>query len=117
MPLGSRTTTSSPDLRTPPAALPAEVVLLVRRETDDALHREAGVDQVAVGSDAALASAARHPDKAATVIAHEPPIADLVPDAPYIRAVVDVEDPCRADGPRHGARFVSFVMHEGGGNR
>jgi pimeloyl-ACP methyl ester carboxylesterase len=67
------------------------------------------------GAVAALAFAARHPDKAGTVIAHEPSVAELLPDAPYIRAVVDdVEDAYRAAGTGAAwGKFVSLVMHDG----
>ncbi len=67
------------------------------------------------GAIAALAFAARHPDKAGTVIAHEPPIAEMLADAPQIRAAVDdVEDAYRAYGAGAAwGKFVSLVMHQG----
>lgn len=67
------------------------------------------------GAVAGLAFAARHPDKVATLIAHEPPVAELLPDATAIRAAVDkVEDAYRAagSGAAWGA-FISLVMHQG----
>lgn len=67
------------------------------------------------GAVTALALTARHPDAVRTVIAHEPPVSDLLDDAPNVRAVVDgIEDAFRAGG--NGAawgRFVSLVMHSG----
>jgi hypothetical protein len=50
-----------------------------------------------------------------TVIAHEPPVAELLPDAPYIRAVVDdVENAYRTDGTGAAwGKFVSLVMYDG----
>ncbi len=67
------------------------------------------------GAVAGLALAARHPDKVRTLVAHEPPVTDLLPDAQQVRAVVDaIEDAYRAAGS--GAAwgvFVSLVMHNG----
>jgi pimeloyl-ACP methyl ester carboxylesterase len=67
------------------------------------------------GAIAALAFAARHPDKAGTVIAHEPPVTELLVDAPHVRtAVDDVEDAYRAHGSGAAwGKFVSLVMHDG----
>jgi pimeloyl-ACP methyl ester carboxylesterase len=67
------------------------------------------------GAIAALAFAARHPDKAGTVIAHEPPVTELLVDAPHVRtAVDDVEDAYRAYGSGAAwGKFVSLVMHDG----
>jgi pimeloyl-ACP methyl ester carboxylesterase len=67
------------------------------------------------GAIAALAFAARHPDKAGTVIAHEPPVAELLPDAPYVRtAVDDIDDAYRTYGSGAAwGKFVSLVMHDG----
>jgi pimeloyl-ACP methyl ester carboxylesterase len=67
------------------------------------------------GAIAALAFAARHPDKAGTVIAHEPPVAELLADAPHVRiAVDDVENAYRSYGAGAAwGKFVSLVMHDG----
>jgi pimeloyl-ACP methyl ester carboxylesterase len=67
------------------------------------------------GAVAALAFAARHPAKAGAVIAHEPPVAELLPDAPHVRiAVDDVEDAYRSYGTGAAwGKFVSLVMHDG----
>jgi pimeloyl-ACP methyl ester carboxylesterase len=67
------------------------------------------------GAVAGLALAARHPDKVGTLIAHEPPVAELLPDAAHVRAAVDgIEDAYRAHGPGAGfGKFVSLVMHQG----
>ena len=67
------------------------------------------------GAVAGLALAAQHPDAVGTVIAHEPPVTDLLPDAEHISAVLDgIEDSYRAAGA--GAAwggFISLVMHSG----
>ncbi|HET9650285.1 MAG TPA: alpha/beta hydrolase [Microlunatus sp.] len=67
------------------------------------------------GAVAALALAARHPERVGTIVAHEPPVTELLPDAQHVRAVVDgIEDSFRAGGS--GAAwggFVSLVMHQG----
>lgn len=67
------------------------------------------------GAVTGLAFAARHPAKVRTLIAHEPPVTELLPDAPYVRAAVDdIEDAYR-DGGAGAAwgKFVSLVMHDG----
>jgi pimeloyl-ACP methyl ester carboxylesterase len=67
------------------------------------------------GAVTALALAARHPQKVRTVIAHEPPVTELLPDAAHVRAVVDgIEQAYLAhgSGAAWGA-FVSLVMHDG----
>lgn len=67
------------------------------------------------GAVAGLAFAARHPDKVATLIAHEPPVTELLPDARQVRtAVDDIEAAYRADGSGAAwGAFVSLVMHSG----
>jgi pimeloyl-ACP methyl ester carboxylesterase len=67
------------------------------------------------GAIAALAFAARLPDKAGAVIAHEPPVTELLPDAPHVRrAVDDIEDAYHAYGSGAAwGKFVSLVMHDG----
>lgn len=67
------------------------------------------------GAVAGLAFASRHPDKITSLIAHEPPVADLLPDAAAIRAAVDgIEDAYRAAGAGAAwGAFVSLVMHQG----
>ena len=67
------------------------------------------------GAVAGLALVVRHPEKVRTLIAHEPPVAELLPDAAHIRAAVDqVEDAYRAYGPGAGwGKFVALVMHDG----
>ena len=67
------------------------------------------------GAVTGLAFATRYPDKVGTLIAHEPPVAELLPDATYVRAAVDdIEDAYRAHGPGAAwGKFVSLVMHDG----
>jgi pimeloyl-ACP methyl ester carboxylesterase len=67
------------------------------------------------GAVAGLALAAEHPEKVTTLIAHEPPVAELLPDAPYVRtALDDVEDAYHAYGAGAAwGKFVSVVMHDG----
>jgi pimeloyl-ACP methyl ester carboxylesterase len=67
------------------------------------------------GAVAGLALVLARPEQVRTLIAHEPPLTELLPDAQYIRAAVDgVEDTYRAhgSGAAWGA-FISLVMHEG----
>jgi pimeloyl-ACP methyl ester carboxylesterase len=67
------------------------------------------------GAVTGLALAARHPDKVRTLVAHEPPVAELLPDAPHVRAVVDdIEDAYRASGSGAAwGKFVALVVHDG----
>ena len=67
------------------------------------------------GAVAGLALSAGYPDKVGTLIAHEPPLPELLPDAAHVRAAVDdMEDTYRESGPGAGfGKFVSLVMHRG----
>jgi pimeloyl-ACP methyl ester carboxylesterase len=67
------------------------------------------------GATAGLALAARHPEKVRTLIAHEPPVTDLLPDGAAIRAVTDdVAETYRSHGSGAAwGKFVSLVMHTG----
>ena len=67
------------------------------------------------GAVAGLALLARYPDAVRTLVAHEPPLAELLPDAPAIRAAVDdIQDAYRTEGPGAAwGRFISLVMHDG----
>ena len=62
-----------------------------------------------------LALATRHPQLVGTVVAHEPPLCDLLPDGPHVRAVVDgiVEAFEQHGSGAAWGGFVSLVMHEG----
>ncbi|HEY5978446.1 MAG TPA: alpha/beta hydrolase [Microlunatus sp.] len=67
------------------------------------------------GAVAGLAFACRYPDKISTLIAHEPPVTELLPDVIPVRAAVEaIEDTYRSSGsgPAWGA-FASLVMHQG----
>ena len=67
------------------------------------------------GAVAGLALAAGHPGKVDTIIAHEPPVADMLPDASHVRTAIDgVEDAYHAYGAGAAwGKFVSAVMHDG----
>lgn len=67
------------------------------------------------GAVAGLALAARYPHTVGTLIAHEPPVGELLPDALQIRAAVDgVQEAYRAHGSGAGwAAFIALVMHDG----
>jgi len=67
------------------------------------------------GAVAGLALVANHPDKVRTLIAHEPPVGELLPDAAQARAAVDdIEEAYRAYGSGAAwGKFVSLVMHDG----
>ncbi|HEY5783504.1 MAG TPA: alpha/beta hydrolase [Microlunatus sp.] len=90
-------------------------------EADDlaALVDEPGLGPAAVrgtsgGAVAGLAFASRHPDEITTLIAHEPPVADLLPDAAPIRAAVDaIEDTYRSAGSGAGVPSLRWSCHDG----
>ncbi|HKG52172.1 MAG TPA: alpha/beta hydrolase [Actinomycetales bacterium] len=67
------------------------------------------------GAVTGLALAVRHPAQVRLLVAHEPPVTELLPDAEHVRALVDeIEEAYRAGGnaPAWG-KFVSLVMHDG----
>lgn len=66
------------------------------------------------GAVAGLALATYHPERLRTLVAHEPPVAELLPDAPFVRAAVDdVQDVFREHGSGAAwGRFISLVMAE-----
>ncbi len=67
------------------------------------------------GAVAGLALVARHPQLVRRLVAHEPPLPELLPDAAAIRAAIDgIQDTYRAAGA--GAAWggvVSLVMYDG----
>ncbi len=67
------------------------------------------------GAVAGLALVTRHPGLVGTLIAHEPPVGEMLPDAPYIRRAVDgAAAAYEAYGSGAGwGKFVSMVMHDG----
>jgi pimeloyl-ACP methyl ester carboxylesterase len=67
------------------------------------------------GAVAGLALAANHPDKVRTLIAHEPPVGELLPDAAQARAAIDdIEEAYRTYGSGAAwGKFISLVMHDG----
>jgi pimeloyl-ACP methyl ester carboxylesterase len=67
------------------------------------------------GAVAGLALVARHPDRVRTLIAHEPPVTELLPDADPVRAAVDdVENTYRQHGSGAAwGKFISLVVHSG----
>jgi pimeloyl-ACP methyl ester carboxylesterase len=67
------------------------------------------------GATAGLALATCHPDKVRTLIAHEPPLPELLPDAPQVHAVIDDIENAYHNGGSGAAwgKFVSLVIHDG----
>ncbi len=91
-------------------------------EADDlaAIVDELGLGPAAMmgssgGAVAGLAFACRHPDKISTLIAHEPPVTELLPDVGPVRsAVARIEDAYRSSGSGAAwGAFASLVMHQG----
>lgn len=108
--LGASTTTNPAQEVTP--EIEAEDLA---RIVDAVGAQKADVFGTSGGAVAGLAFAADYPDKVGTLIAHEPPLPDLLPDAAHVRAAVDdMEDTYRTFGPGAGfGKFVSIVMHRG----
>jgi len=89
----------------------------------DDLHRliatlDAGpVDLFATSGGAvnALALVAKHPEQVRTLVAHEPPLAQLLPDREEaLAAIRDIDGTYRRDGLGPGmAKFIVIVMHKG----
>ncbi|AEW99411.1 alpha/beta fold hydrolase [Streptantibioticus cattleyicolor] len=66
------------------------------------------------GAITALALLARHPERLRTVVAHEPPLLELLPDPePYKALFAEVRQLCRTDGP--GPAMARFAEALGGG--
>ena len=64
------------------------------------------------GAVTGLALVTRHPHRVRTLIAHEPPLLELLPDAPEQRAATqDIVDTYRSQG--HGAAFAKFMANAG----
>jgi pimeloyl-ACP methyl ester carboxylesterase len=92
-------------------------------EHADDLHRlisklDAGpVDLFATSGGAvnALALVAKHPEQVRTVVAHEPPVAQVLPDREAaLAAAVDVHETYQRSGLGAGmAKFIALVMHKG----
>jgi clorobiocin/coumermycin A biosynthesis protein CloN7/CouN7 len=64
------------------------------------------------GAVVGLALVTAHPDQVRTLVAHEPPVIELLPDAALLRAQIqDVYDTYRADGADRA--MVKFMAHAG----
>ena len=97
-------------------------VTTVDEQADD-LHRliaalDVGPVDVFASSGAAvtaLALVAAHPDQVRTLVAHEPPIAAVLPDAEHaLAACRDIHDTYLRSGFGAGmAKFLALVMHQG----
>jgi pimeloyl-ACP methyl ester carboxylesterase len=89
----------------------------------DDLHRlisalDAGPVEILASSGAAvntLALVAQHPEQVKTLVAHEPPAAQMVPDRePALAAAGDVHDTYMREGMGPGmAKFIALVSHKG----
>ena len=63
----------------------------------------------------ALALVAQHPEQVRTLVAHEPPLAQLLPDREEaLAAIRDIDETYQRDGLGPGmAKFIAIVMHKG----
>ncbi len=67
------------------------------------------------GAVAGLALASRYPDRVRVLVAHEPPLVPLLPDAPHIEAVTaGIVRAFEQDGSGAAwGRFLALVLHQG----
>ncbi|MGH3667630.1 MAG: alpha/beta fold hydrolase [Acidimicrobiia bacterium] len=67
------------------------------------------------GATNALALVAGHPEQVRTLVAHEPPLAQLLPDREEaLAAIRDIDEIYQRDGLGPGmAKFIAIVMHKG----
>jgi pimeloyl-ACP methyl ester carboxylesterase len=78
----------------------------------DAMGGHADVFGSSGGAVTGLALVAGHPDKVRTLIAHEPPVTELLPEAAEQRAVTeDIIETFHRDGP--GAAWAKFMANAG----
>ena len=78
----------------------------------DAMGGRADVFGSSGGAVTGLALVARHPDKVGTLIAHEPPVVELLPEASQQRAATeDIIETFHRDGP--GAAWYKFMVNAG----
>lgn len=64
------------------------------------------------GAVVGLALVTAHPDQVRTLVAHEPPVVELLPDAAQVRVQIrDIYDTYRADGADQA--MVKFMAHAG----
>ncbi|SDS47608.1 Pimeloyl-ACP methyl ester carboxylesterase [Friedmanniella luteola] len=106
-----RSTVEDPSLPVTPEVQADDLALLVA-------HLGGGPADVVASSGGAvtgLALAARHPQLVRTLVAHEPPVCDLLPDAAHVRAVTDgiVEAFEQHGSGAAWGGFVALVVHDG----
>ena len=67
------------------------------------------------GANNALALVGRHPEQVRTLVAHEPPLAQLLPDREEaLAAIRDIDETYQRYGLGPGmAKFIAIVMHKG----
>ncbi|HEY5990373.1 MAG TPA: alpha/beta hydrolase [Streptosporangiaceae bacterium] len=64
------------------------------------------------GAVVGLALVTAHPEQVRTLVAHEPPVVELLPDSAQVRAQIeDIYDTYRADGPEKAMQ--KFMTHAG----
>ena len=63
----------------------------------------------------ALALVSKHPEQVRTLVAHEPPLAQLLPDREQaLAAIRDIDETYQREGFGPGmAKFIAIVMHKG----
>jgi clorobiocin biosynthesis protein CloN7 len=106
----SRSTIQDPEEDASPDLVADDVHRLLSAVTDQPVYVFASSGGAVTG----LALATRHPEQVRTLIAHEPPLVELLPDSAQLRAAIDdIYDTYRSDGP--GAAFEKFLRITGFG--
>lgn len=103
-----RSTIDDPEQDTTPELVAEDVHRVLRAIT----HEPVLLFGSSGGAVAGLALATRHPEQVLTLVAHEPPLVEMLPDAEQVRAQFrDVYDTYRAEGA--GAAFGKFAAVAG----
>jgi pimeloyl-ACP methyl ester carboxylesterase len=102
-----RSTIDDPEQDSTPELRADDVAALI-----DVMGGPADVFGSSGGAVTGLALAARHPEKVRTLVAHEPPVTELLPEAAQQRAVTeDIIETFHRDGP--GAAWMKFMANAG----
>jgi clorobiocin/coumermycin A biosynthesis protein CloN7/CouN7 len=99
---------ADPDQDVPPELQAEDVHRLVTALGGGPVHVFGSSGGAMVG----LALVTAHPDQVRTLVAHEPPVIELLPDRAQVRAEIqDIYDTYRADGPDKAMQ--KFMVHTG----
>lgn len=103
----ARSSVTDPDAQVTPAILADDLHRLLSAVTDE----PADVLATSGGAIAALELAVRHPEQVRTLVAHEPPLTQLLPDAADIRPAIEgLYESYRTEGTAVAmGRFLAYI--------